>query len=109
MDDAALHVAILDEFDAMARTRSGPEDGNTGGAAEVAKNSVVNQILAKLDGVEVEPLAVPTLVIAMTNRPNLIDPALLRPGRFEVQIEVPPPRTSSQRVAILGVHMKVMQ
>lgn len=104
MDDAALHVIVLDEFDAMARTRGGPDSANT--AAGVARDSVVNQILSKMDGVD--PLAVPTLVIAMTNRPNLIDPALLRPGRFEVQIEVPPPKTKLQRKSILDVHMNRM-
>lgn len=104
MDDAALHVIVLDEFDAMARTRGGPDSANT--AAGVARDSVVNQILSTMDGVD--PLAVPTLVIAMTNRPNLIDPALLRPGRFEVQIEVPPPKTKLQRKSILNVHMNRM-
>jgi SpoVK/Ycf46/Vps4 family AAA+-type ATPase len=105
MDKAALHVIVLDEFDAMARTRGGPESDNS--AAGVARDSVVNQILAKMDGVD--PLEVPTLVIAMTNRPNLIDPALLRPGRFEVQIEVPPPRTTPARMSVLNVHMNCMQ
>jgi len=105
MDKAALHVIVLDEFDAMARTRSGPEAESS--AAGVARDSVVNQILAKMDGVD--PLPVPTLVIAMTNRPNLIDPALLRPGRFEVQIEVPPPRTTQARMSVLNVHMNCMQ
>ncbi len=105
MDTAALHVIVLDEFDAMARTRSGAE--SDGSAAGVARDSVVNQILSKMDGVD--PLPVPTLVIAMTNRPNLINPALLRPGRFEVQIEVPPPRTNDQRKSVLHVHMSQMQ
>jgi len=104
MDKAALHVILLDEFDAMARTRSGSE--NDGGAAGVARDSVVNQILSKMDGVDA--LEVPTLVIAMTNRPSLIDPALLRPGRFEVQIEVPPPRSLEARRSILHVHMTSM-
>ena len=103
MDNAALHVVVLDEFDAMARSR-GDNDSSSAG---VARDSVVNQILSKMDGVD--PLPVPTLVIAMTNRPNLIDPALLRPGRFEVQIEVPPPRTTLQRKSVLSVHMNCMQ
>lgn len=77
----ALHVIVMDEFDAMARARGGKGDGNQGEAG-VARDSVVNQILAKMDGVD--PLPVPTLVIGMTNKRSLIDPALLRPGRFEV-------------------------
>jgi len=103
-----LHVIILDEFDAMARTRGGNEGGDTSSSGSgVARDSVVNQILAKMDGVD--ELVVPTLVIAMTNRPTLIDPALLRPGRFEVQIEVPPPRTIAARKSVLHVHMESMQ
>lgn len=51
---------------------------------------------------------VPTFVIGLTNKRSLIDPALLRPGRFEVQIEVPPPRTIEQRMSILKVHTKNM-
>jgi transitional endoplasmic reticulum ATPase len=60
-----------------------------------------------MDGVA--PLVVPTLVIALTNKRSLIDAALLRPGRFEVQIEVPPPKTIEQRVSILRVHTRHMQ
>jgi len=59
-----------------------------------------------MDGVD--PLPVPTMVIGLTNKRSLIDPALLRPGRFEVQIEVPPPNTVEQRVSILQVHTKHM-
>lgn len=44
----------------------------------------------------------------MTNKRSLIEPALLRPGRFEVQIEVPKPKTVTERVSILNVHMKNM-
>lgn len=51
---------------------------------------------------------VPTLVIGLTNRRSLIEPALLRPGRFEVQIEVPPPRTAEARISILKVHLQEM-
>jgi SpoVK/Ycf46/Vps4 family AAA+-type ATPase len=73
----------------------------------VARDSVVNQLLSKMDGVA--PLEVPTLVIGLTNKRSLIDAALLRPGRFEVQIEVPPPRTIAQRKSILRVHTRHMQ
>mmetsp|Transcript_30827 Transcript_30827/g.47008 ORF Transcript_30827/g.47008 Transcript_30827/m.47008 type:complete len:410 (-) Transcript_30827:38-1267(-) len=102
----ALHVIIMDEFDAMARSRGGKSGDGDQGEAGVARDSVVNQILAKMDGVD--PLPVPTLVIGMTNKRSLIDSALLRPGRFEVQIEVPPPQTEEQRISILKVHMKTM-
>jgi len=98
---------VLDEFDAIARARGGGGDGSGGqGDAGVARDSVVNQMLAKMDGVD--PLVVPTLVIGLTNRRTLIEPALLRPGRFEVQIEVPKPKTKEQRKSILRVHMNNM-
>jgi len=102
----ALHVIVLDEFDAMARSRGGKGGSGEQGDAGVARDSVVNQMLAKMDGVD--ELCVPTLVIGLTNRRSLIEPALLRAGRFEVQIEVPPPKTDEQRIAILDIHMKSM-
>ena len=67
---------------------------------------MVNQMLAKMDGVD--PLIVPTLVIGLTNKRSLIDPALLRPGRFEVHIEVPKPKTKEARISILKVHLNSM-
>jgi len=106
LQQAALHVIIMDEFDAMARTRGGRDGAGNQGDAGVARDSVVNQLLAKMDGVDALP--VPTLVIGMTNKRSLIEPALLRPGRFEVQIEVPPPKTMEQRKSILRVHTKDM-
>lgn len=87
--------------------RGGRGGSGDQGDAGVARDSVVNQLLAKMDGVA--PLVVPTLVIALTNKRSLIDAALLRAGRFEVQIEVPPPRTAEQRVSILKVHTRHMQ
>jgi vesicle-fusing ATPase len=86
LSKAALHVIIMDEFDSIARRRGG--SGGTGdqGDAGVARDSVVNQLLAKMDGVE--KLPVPTLIIGLTNKRSLIEPALLRPGRFEVRREI---------------------
>lgn len=63
-------------------------------------------MLAKMDGVD--PLPVPTLVIGLTNKRSLIDPALLRPGRFEVHIEVQKPKTKEARISILKVHLNSM-
>ena len=77
-DASALHVIIFDEFDAIARRR-GSLSGDTTGV----RDSVVNQLLAKMDGV-VEASNV--LVLGLTNRPELIDEALLRPGRLEVYL-----------------------
>jgi len=102
----ALHVIVLDEFDAIARRRGGSGGKGDQGDAGVARDSVVNQLLAKMDGVD--GLGVPTLLVGLTNKPSLIDQALMRPGRFEVQIEVPKPRTVEQRVSILKVHTENM-
>jgi len=102
LKNVALHVIILDEFDAMARARGRSGQGDAG----VARDSVVNQLLAKMDGVD--ELKAPTLVVGLTNKRDLIEPALLRSGRFEVQVEVPMPKTVQQRVSILKVHMDQM-
>lgn len=79
LEKAALHVIIMDEFDAIARARGGQDGKGDQGDAGVARDSVVNQLLAKMDGVE--QLSVPTLVIGLTNKRSLIDKALLRPVR----------------------------
>eukprot|EP00953_Heterococcus_sp_UTEX-ZZ885_P023987 13153-Heterococcus_DN1.PRE.1 len=81
-DDEALHVIVLDEFDAIAGHRSA---GGGGDGGERVRDSVVNQLLSRMDGVQ--QMTTPTLLVALTNRIDLIDPALLRPGRFEVHIE----------------------
>ena len=78
-DDSPLHVIIFDEFDAIAKPR-----GNDSDSTGVASN-VVNQLLSMIDGVD---SLNNILLIGMTNRKDLIDPAILRPGRFEVHIEV---------------------
>ena len=81
--DSALHVIVFDELDAMARVR-----GGGGGDGDRTGDSCVNQLLTLLDGVS-EMTNV--LVIGLTNRIDLIDPALLRPGRLEVHIEIKAP------------------
>jgi hypothetical protein len=79
-DDSALHIIILDEMDAIARKRGTMTADTTG-----VRDSVVNQLLAKMDGVKE---ASNILVVGLTNRPELLDPALLRPGRLEVQLRI---------------------
>lgn len=98
-DDSPLHVLIFDEFDSIAKPR-GMDSDNTG----VASN-VVNQLLAMIDGVE---SLNNILLIAMTNRKDLIDPAILRPGRFEVHIEINLPDEDG-RMQILNIHTKKMK
>jgi vesicle-fusing ATPase len=78
-DDSELHVIIFDEIDAICRKR-GSTSGGTG-----VNESVVNQLLSKIDGVD---SLSNILIIGMTNRLDMIDEALLRPGRFEIHLEI---------------------
>ena len=73
--NSGLHIIIFDEIDAICKAR-GSVAGNSG-----VHDTVVNQLLAKIDGVE---QLNNILVIGMTNRKDMIDEALLRPGRLEV-------------------------
>ncbi|WP_318569655.1 AAA family ATPase [Salinigranum marinum] len=88
-------VVFFDEVDAIASTRG------TGGDTEVTER-VVSQLLTELDRAAENPSLV---VLAATNRREALDPALLRPGRFEQHIEVPLPDEAARR-AILGVHTR---
>ncbi|KAK2948910.1 putative Vesicle-fusing ATPase [Blattamonas nauphoetae] len=95
-DLSDLHLIIFDEIDAICKAR-GTSSGGTG-----VGDSVVNQLLSKMDGIN---SLNNILVIGMTNRKDLIDPALLRPGRFEVHIEIPLPDETG-RLEILRIHTK---
>jgi transitional endoplasmic reticulum ATPase len=88
--DAAPALIFLDEVDALAPRRGGSADAGV-------TDRVVAALLAELDGVE--PLR-DVVVLGATNRPELIDPALLRPGRLERLVYVPPPDADA-RAAIL--------
>ena len=91
-------VIFIDELDSLVPARGGGL-----GEPQVTER-VVNTILAEMDGLEELQSVV---VIGATNRPNLIDPALLRPGRFDELIYVPVPDRSGRR-HILGIHTKSM-
>ncbi|MBA3677850.1 MAG: CDC48 family AAA ATPase [Sphingosinicella sp.] len=91
-------VIFIDELDSLVPARGGGM-----GEPQVTER-VVNTILAEMDGLEELQSVV---VIGATNRPNLIDPALLRPGRFDELIYVPVPDEGG-RLRILGIHTKDM-
>ncbi|XP_004294018.1 PREDICTED: vesicle-fusing ATPase [Fragaria vesca subsp. vesca] len=98
-DESELHVIIFDEIDAICKSRGSTRDG-TG-----VHDSIVNQLLTKIDGVE---SLNNVLLIGMTNRKDLIDEALLRPGRLEVQIEISLPDENG-RLQILQIHTNKMK
>lgn len=98
-DNSGLHIIIFDELDAVCKQRG---SGGTGGTG--VGDSLVNQLLSKLDGVE---QLNNILLIGMTNRKDMIDDALLRPGRLEVHIEISLPDEEG-RVDIFRIHTAKM-
>lgn len=98
-DESGLHIIIFDELDAVCKQR-----GSTGGGTGVG-DSVVNQLLSKLDGVD---QLNNILLIGMTNRMDMIDDALLRPGRLEVHMEISLPDEAG-RAQILKIHTTKMR
>ena len=97
--NSPLHIIIFDEIDAICKKR-GSEHGMSG-----VNDTVVNQLLSKIDGVD---RLNNILVIGMTNRPDMIDDALTRPGRLEVQVEIGLPKENG-RVQILNIHTGLMR
>lgn len=93
--DSAPSILFIDELDAAGRARSG---GATAGQDE--RDQTLNQLLVEMDGFEQHPGVV---LIGATNRPDVLDPALLRPGRFDRQIVVDRPDRAG-RLAVLRVH-----
>jgi cell division protease FtsH len=94
---AAPAIVFIDEIDAVGRHRGA---GFGGGHDE--REQTLNQLLVEMDGFDA---ASGVILIAATNRPDILDPALLRPGRFDRQIIVDRPDLAGRR-AILGVHTR---
>jgi cell division protease FtsH len=92
----APSIIFIDEVDAIGQRRGGAVISND------EREQTLNQLLAEMDGFD------PTsgvVVIAATNRPEILDPALLRPGRFDRQVEIPLPN-QTERTAILTTHAR---
>lgn len=97
---AAPAIIFIDELDAVGRSRAGGASNISGGHDE--REQTLNQILTEMDGFDPRS---GVIVLAATNRPEILDPALLRPGRFDRRVAVQPPDRAG-REAILKVHTR---
>jgi cell division protease FtsH len=94
----APSIIFIDEIDAIGKSRAA--GGMMGGNDE--REQTLNQLLAEMDGFSTDT---PIIILAATNRPEVLDPALLRPGRFDRQVLVDKPDFQG-RIDILNVHIK---
>jgi cell division protease FtsH len=98
--EAAPSIIFVDELDAIGGSRS--SRSAYGGGSNDEREQTLNQLLVSMDGFEPNDAVI---VLAATNRPDVLDPALLRPGRFDRQVEVDPPDRQG-RAAILKIHTR---
>ncbi len=98
--ESAPAIVFIDELDAIGRSRGGGVSGISGGHDE--REQTLNQILTEMDGFEP---GTNVIVLAATNRPEILDPALLRPGRFDRRIAVQSPDKNG-RAKILEIHTR---
>ena len=98
--EAAPAIVFIDELDAIGRRRGGNVGGFGGGNDE--REQTLNQILTEMDGFSSDATVI---VLGATNRPEILDPALLRPGRFDRRVVVPAPDKDGRR-KILDVHTR---
>jgi cell division protease FtsH len=98
--EAAPAIVFVDELDAIGRSRTSGVAGFSGGNDE--REQTLNQILTEMDGFDP---STGVIVLAATNRPEILDPALLRPGRFDRRVAVQPPDREG-REQILKVHTR---
>jgi len=94
----APSIIFIDEIDAIGKSRAA--GANMGGNDE--REQTLNQLLAEMDGFSTD---IPIIVLAATNRPEILDPALMRPGRFDRQVLVDKPDFEGRK-QILNVHVK---
>ena len=99
-EESAPAIVFIDELDAIGRSRTSGVAGFSGGNDE--REQTLNQILTEMDGFDP---ATNVIVLAATNRPDVLDQALLRPGRFDRRVAVQPPDRDG-REAILRVHTR---
>jgi cell division protease FtsH len=98
--EAAPAIVFIDELDAIGRSRTSGVAGFSGGNDE--REQTLNQILTEMDGFD---SSTSVIVVGATNRPDVLDSALLRPGRFDRRVAVQPPDRAG-REAILKVHTR---
>ncbi|MDX6401990.1 MAG: cell division protease FtsH [Gaiellaceae bacterium] len=98
--EAAPSIVFIDELDAIGRSRTSGVAGFSGGNDE--REQTLNQILTEMDGFD---SSTSVIVVGATNRPDVLDQALLRPGRFDRRVAVQPPDRRG-REAILKVHTR---
>ncbi|MHB1570420.1 MAG: ATP-dependent zinc metalloprotease FtsH [Solirubrobacteraceae bacterium] len=98
--EAAPAIIFIDELDAIGRSRSAGGPNISGGHDE--REQTLNQILTEMDGFDPRTSVI---VLGATNRPEILDPALMRPGRFDRRVVVSPPDRAG-REAILRVHTR---
>jgi cell division protease FtsH len=98
--EAAPAIIFIDELDAIGRSRAAGSGAFSGGHDE--REQTLNQILTEMDGFDPRT---GVIVLGATNRPEILDPALLRPGRFDRRVAVQPPDRNG-REAILRVHTR---
>ena len=92
-------IIFIDEFEAIAKKRGGHN-------SHESREETLNHLLTMLDGFNEDPRI---LWVAATNRKDMLDPAILRPERFSLQLEVPPPNTKKARLEILELYAKRYQ
>jgi len=94
--EKAPSIIFIDEIDAVAKKRAGKMGGND------ERDNTLNQLLVEMDGFSTEQSVI---ILAATNRADILDNALLRPGRFDRQVEITNPNID-ERQAIYKVHLK---